>query len=237
MASTRDPGPRTHPHLTTIPGPRQHTDGAAAPPAQLVSPDNLLDELCAQFERRFDALIGAAVETQGWALQSVAAMHGRPRFTYTVGLTAHDQHPELVIVGLRLGAAAEILNVLGEHVRDGQRLATHQQCADFPGWPRLALLDVDPDNSADLLVGANRRYRAADGPPVDALQVIWCDPAGNLPWEPGWVLPYDAQPILHYPLDPFADFDNPDDRDDGPTGDGTLAAKEDVSLLHITGAR
>ncbi|ADP81654.1 DUF4262 domain-containing protein [Pseudofrankia inefficax] len=222
MTTTRDPGPRPHPRPTaTFPSPGRYPAGGAARPAQLVDPERLLDELCEQFETRYDALIDEAIAAHGWALQAAPALHCRPRLAYTVGLTAYDRHPELIITGLRSHVAARILNVLCDHVRDGQRLGTRQQCADFPGWPRLALLDVDPDNSGDLLVAANRRYQPTDGPPVDALQVIWCDPAGNLPWEPGWVLPRDAQPVLHYPLDPFTGLDDEDDDDrEDETGPG-----------------
>jgi hypothetical protein len=226
MTTTRDPGPQPHPTpTTTIPSPGRYPAASAPPAAQLVTPDRLLDDLCAQFETRYDALISETIATHGWALQTVPALHRRPRFAYTVGLTGHDGHPELVITGLRASVATRILNVLCGHVRDGQRLGTRQQCADFPGWPRLALLDVDPDNSGDLLVAANRRYQPPDGIPVDALQVIWCDPAGHLPWEPGWLLPYDAQPVLHYPLDPFADLD--DEEDDEEPDDDLEADDED----------
>ncbi|MBL7490880.1 DUF4262 domain-containing protein [Frankia sp. AgB1.9] len=230
MTTTRDPGPRPHPRpTTTFPSPERRPAGGAGRPVQLVDPERLLDELCEQFETRYDALIDEAIAIHGWALQTAPAHHGRPRLAYTVGLTAHDGHPELIITGLRSNVAARILNVLCDHVRDGQRLGTRQQCADFPGWPRLALLDVDPDNSADLLVAANRRYQPTDGPPVDALQVVWCDPAGNLPWEPGWVLPQDAQPVLHYPLDPFVDLDDEDDEErEDETGPGVEGRRDSL---------
>ncbi|WP_081437972.1 DUF4262 domain-containing protein [Pseudofrankia asymbiotica] len=222
-------GPRTRPRrILTIAGTTTghahttRTPGATPPggPDRLIDTEHELDRLCDQFEQRYTALLNTTITEQGWALQGVGADPCLPRHVYTIGLTAYD-HPELVVVGLRTQPAAHLLNTLGEQVRAGTRLTSRHQCTDFPGWPRLALLDVDPGTSADLLTFANRRYQTPDGPPVDALQIVWCDPAGHFPWEPGWALPHDTQPILYYPLDPFAALDDEDEPDHAhPTAPG-----------------
>ncbi|MBL7502597.1 DUF4262 domain-containing protein [Frankia sp. CNm7] len=208
MTSNR--GPRTRP-----PQPHRATTGPTRGPAagRLLDTTHVLDNLCDQFQRRYDTLLDTTIARHGWALQGVDSEPAAPGYLYTVGLHAFDHHPELVVIGLRVHAAATLLNTLGDQIRAGHRLATRHQCADFPGWPRLALLDVDPGNCAALLPAANRRYQTPDGPPVDALQVIWCDPLGHLPWEPGWALPHTAQPVLHFPHD---DFPDPGDHTDDP---------------------
>jgi hypothetical protein len=208
-------GPRTRPRttLTIVGTTTSHHHTRPAPndnPARLLDTDHELNRLCDQFQQRYATLVDTTITEHGWALQSVPGDPCLPRHLYTIGLTDHD-HPELVIVGLRTPPAVRLLDALGEQVRAGARLTSRRQCTDLPDWPRLALLDVDPGVSAELLTLANRRYQTPDGPPVDALQVVWCDPTGHLPWDPGWVLPHDTQPILYHPLDPFGPLDDEDD--------------------------
>jgi len=218
----RRTGPRRI--LTTIDQPPSTGSDDTTPPHnpdRLIDTDRELDSLCEQFQLRYAHLLDAAIAEHGWALHSVDGEPGIPGYLYTVGLCRYDHHPELVVTGLRARPAAHLLNTLGDQIHAGTRLTSGRQCTDFPSWPRLALLDVDPDASDELLHFANRRYQTPDSPPIDALQVIWSDPAGHLPWEPGWVLPHDSQPILHYAHDPFATPDQDDDtppRPRHPTG-------------------
>ena len=59
-----------------------------------------------------------AIDTYGWAITTVE--HDRP-WAYTIGLLERFNHPELVIAGVGLDLAADILNGLGEEIRQGQR--------------------------------------------------------------------------------------------------------------------
>jgi hypothetical protein len=204
MTSNRGPGTRP---------PREHDRGPGGlrgTPARLVDLGPEVDHLCTRFRQRADAEVAATIAAHGWALHAIDGEADVPGFVHTIGLSAFDEHPELLVIGLRSGAAAALLDVLGEQVRAGDRLRDRRQCTDFPGWPRIALLEVDPDASAALLTSANRRYQPPDGPPVRALQVVWCDPTGAMPWEPGWVLPRHGQPLAHVPYDPFADDEEDD---------------------------
>ena len=204
MTSNRGPGTRP---------PREPASGHGGAPSRLVDLGPALDHLRARFRQRTDAEVAATITAHGWALHATDGQADVPGFVHTVGLSAYEDHPELIVIGLRTRAAADLLDVLGEQVRAGERLHDRRQCTDFPGWPRIALLEVDPDASGSLLATANRRYQTPDGPPVRALQVVWCDPTGALPWEPRWVLPRRCQPLAHVAYDPFA-LDEDDEDDD-----------------------
>src|SRR3546814_19040579 len=59
------------------------------------------------------------VERFGWAVQGVEAS---TPWTYTIGLTERFGHPELVLVGIDISLAMNILNALADRVA-GEELA------------------------------------------------------------------------------------------------------------------
>lgn len=133
----------------------------------------------------------------GWMVQLVGPDEdtGDPEFAYTVGLTRFHDHPELIAVCLSGASAGHVLNQLGSLVRDGGRLA-HGDVVPVPGGAPVVLLEVlDP---SDRLYLADHVYLDPDGPPLRALQVVWADPRGHYPWQPG----YDARPCTQLLLGP-----------------------------------
>jgi hypothetical protein len=200
--------PTDHPTTTGAPDPDDEP-GHDPLPAEFAHAVRRVVDLTAEAERmrdefreRADAQTTSTITAHGWALQAADSDDGLPGVVHTVGLSAYGHHPELLVIGLRIHAAARLLDALAEEVRAGHRLPVLCACTDVPGWPRIALIEADPNASAALLESANRRYQDQDGPPVRALQVVWCDPGGSLPWEPGWMLPGHAQPLVR---PPFAD--------------------------------
>ena len=99
---------------------------------------------------------------------------------YTVGLTRHEGHPELVVVGECFDCAQRMLLGAADLVRRGARLA--------PGWGLTVegwlhvLVDVE---CPERLTLAQDLYRLPGRPPVPALQAIGTDEFGELPWESG----------------------------------------------------
>jgi len=101
-------------------------------------------------------------------------------YSYTVGLAAHE-HPELVVVGLRrsigepaLRAAAADAKVLDRGLRHGDQV---------PGiLAGVELRVVSVLDTGRLLPAANEIY-ARPGLPVDALQLVYPDSTGRMPWQ------------------------------------------------------
>jgi hypothetical protein len=98
--------------------------------------------------------------------------HKEPDRAFTVGLSRFG-HPELVIFGLRPSHAARVLDEVGEQVRSG-----------------AVLRGGDPAYAESINPHKLRVFAAGDG-----LQLVWADPNGTFPWEPGFRNPQWLQPI------------------------------------------
>lgn len=134
------------------------------------------------------------IDRYGWHVQHVHADAALPPVSYTVGL-AKWGHPEIVVLGLPMTVAQSLLNTLGDRVRAGARLEAGQRLDDVVPSYVCALVAVADTR---LLTIANAIYRG-DGP-VAALQLVWPDPSGRLPWQPGCTTRPDAQPLLGIPV-------------------------------------
>src|SRR3546814_5333971 len=64
----------------------------------------------------------------GWAVQGVEAS---TPWTYTIGLTERFGHPELVLAGIDISLAMNILNALADRVAGGEQLR--------PGGPNVTV--------------------------------------------------------------------------------------------------
>ena len=129
----------------------------------------------------------------------VYEVHIIPAFCYTVGLTALG-HPELILTGRSASESASVLNILARRVLlDGHSLEAGCECSAGG----LGLSFVDVAEPGDWLLMAHRVYPGRD---VGAVQAVWRDVEGNLPWEgpfPSTVV----QPVLGPPPGWDEEFD------------------------------
>jgi Domain of unknown function (DUF4262) len=132
--------------------------------------------------------IKSIIARAGWAVQGVERDRVRPPYAYTVGLTPRGQ-PELVVTGMSLTRATELLNDVAVHVlhavvpEPGERVP-------LIGGPVVEFVEVRVP-SAHLLV-ATELY----GPSIRALQVVHADDRGHWPWEAGFRGVKGGQPVL-----------------------------------------
>ncbi len=114
------------------------------------------------------------VETYGWAVRNVTDADPAKCLSYTVGLTAHG-HPEVVMTGLPPDVGTAFLNIVGEIVvHEGRRLQPGEpttELADGPAMPVLEVLDKKDLTAVAAIYGD-----------VSALQIVWTDSKGRLPW-------------------------------------------------------
>ncbi len=128
------------------------------------------------------------IAKHGWAVQHVGpGEEGEAPFSYTIGLTAVD-HPELVMTAMPFEAAQDFLNLAGQQIHEGYRFEPATMDASLTDGARVALITVE-DTSG--LVGVEIMYNN-----VSALQIIWPDSLGNLPWEDGYRNQADTQQLL-----------------------------------------
>jgi hypothetical protein len=139
------------------------------------------------------AHVADTVRRFGWSIQFVACdCTDSAPFAYTVGLFGMG-HPELLIFGTSQCTSANVLNDLGERVRAGAQLG-HGDLLTFDGWPRRVELRQVP-NPGEILFTANEFYLRPDSASVPALQAIWDDVNGKFPWDEGYSLAPDVQPM------------------------------------------
>ena len=141
-------------------------------------------------EHQVQAELRQLIATHGWAVRHVGQRSGPggTAFSYTVGLTGFG-HPEVVITGLPFEHAQTFLNNIGADVRGGQRFSAGLQTEDLtePGAP---VVFIRAENTTGL-TAVGQIYGV-----VEAIQMIWPDSAGNLPWTEAYRNRPDAQPLL-----------------------------------------
>jgi len=130
------------------------------------------------------------IAEHGWAVLNVMA-GARPdevRFSYTIGLTALG-HPEVIILGMPPEPAHEFLNLIGDEVRQGSRFEPGTVTGEFTDEEApVAFISVE---DAGRLTAVHEIYGL-----VEAVQMVWPDSTGRLPWHDGYRNPPSAQPIL-----------------------------------------
>src|SRR5262249_39836011 len=132
-----------------------------------------------------EALIG----THGWMVQGVfGSPHTtppKPTHAYTIGLQERFQHPEFVLVGLSIPAAQTLLNELARRVESGKRYADGGVVSDIGNLP--VTLRAVHHSREPYWLGRGLEHAAAHGVAhYDALQLVWPDPDGHLPWQLGY---------------------------------------------------
>ncbi len=119
----------------------------------------------------------------GWAVIGVPDDEEGPGFSYSIGLTRTLGHPEVFMMGLRPEVAQQLINLVGEAVRFGERFGPGRRYDGIAeGFP-LAFVPVAGRYYDEYLGWALWFYQGADFP---VLQCVWPDKAGVFPWEPGY---------------------------------------------------
>ncbi|MFI5714054.1 DUF4262 domain-containing protein [Kribbella sp. NPDC051620] len=129
------------------------------------------------------------IDRHGWAVRHVGAgdQPGEAAFSYTVGLTALD-HPEVVVVGMPFEHSQGFLNLIGSLVREGRTFLPGTTTHDLTDGSYVAFItvtDIDELTAVDQIYGS-----------VEALQMIWPDSRGKMPWDDGYKNGPLAQPFL-----------------------------------------
>lgn len=131
------------------------------------------------------------IEAHGWAIRNVADADPAKCLSYTIGLTSHG-HPEVVMTGLPADVGTAFLNLVGQIVvrEHGQFRAGESttELADGPPMPVLDVVDKSDLTAVEAIYGD-----------VPALQIVWTDSRGRLPWEPDYANAPGSQRLLGSP--------------------------------------
>src|SRR6266702_3802026 len=129
-------------------------------------------------ERDYQDHMRQLINTFGWAVQGVERDGIHPPWAYTVGLTPH-RRPELVITGMGLTRAMQVLNGVAAHLLHAEAPEPGTQAALRDG-PLVEVVRVTaPWAHLNLAV---EFY----GQRIRGLQLVHADKRGRWPWDDGY---------------------------------------------------
>jgi hypothetical protein len=132
----------------------------------------------------------------GWQVLGIAAEpeENLPGFAYTVGLHLNFQHPELLVFGLPIPTAHQLLNELGHRIKAGEVFTSETLYTDIIQTYPIVFKPIKVEFLEDYFGIALRFYGHAD---FKAMQMCWTDKASRFPWEPDFdPRMKQAQPLL-----------------------------------------
>ena len=121
------------------------------------------------------------VESVGWHVIAIEEDEEGPGFAYTIGLHHSFGHPEVIVFGLRTETLFQIVNTIGEAVKDGTKFEADHESGDVLNDYLVHFRAIDRRHYNEYLGYAQWFYNG-DGFP--ALQCVWPDSEGHYPWHP-----------------------------------------------------
>lgn len=139
------------------------------------------------------------IRRHGHAVQFVSDPDG-PSWAYTVGFERYD-HPELVVMGVDAASAAQLCRAFWYVALSGSTPEAGRDAELELSGIRCGVVDVHPahlEHGSDLILGAVRYWQRQGIPGGDrAVQLVWSDPWGHLPWESSFDPRFERfQPLL-----------------------------------------
>jgi hypothetical protein len=146
--------------------------------------------------------VAQTVAEHGW--QAIDIRDASPPFLYTCGLMTTFEHPELIIFGLDVGKAYDIIAAMVNGLRSGQSFAKpgkHDRVTDM--WP-IAVRKVHPIQHRFYFGYAlGHWWDLGNGGSLEAMQVFWPDAHGRYPFDLGCDRTvYESQPRLDLDVPP-----------------------------------
>jgi hypothetical protein len=131
-------------------------------------------------------VLQAKMLQRGWTVQYVESV--RVPFAYTVGLTRYEL-PELLVTGVPPRPALRLLNSVAQMAVDGEPPEPGARIT-LPSGPVLEVVEVEhPDaHMYSALAFFDSEVRA--------LQLVWTDRRGRLPWAANFNDGRGGQPVL-----------------------------------------
>ena len=124
----------------------------------------------------------------------VTSEAGVSKFSYTVGLWHHFEQPEVVVFGLDVDAADELLLSVAEACVGGSRFAGGEKHDGLLVGLAVRFLHVEAAVAAQHLGAADWAY---EGQPFGCVQLVWPDKEKRWPWQEGVRQGLrDVQPLL-----------------------------------------
>ena len=132
---------------------------------------------------------------------SVIGVMDNPTFSYTTGLLEKFNHPEIIIFGLHPEVAQEFLNLLRDRIADGETFEEGKDYDEIAHGFTTRFVEVDDAKGQPDYFGAGLRYYKHYQPELaeayQAIQLVYPDAENRFPWDEGYDLPKNLQPLLN----------------------------------------
>jgi hypothetical protein len=140
------------------------------------------------------------VRTGGLHIVAIREEDDMPQFFYTIGLYSQYQHPELLLMGLNVNVAYDILSRAHQLIKSGGFIAPWMTLKTLSSIT-LKTVPIDASNYSRFLGYGMWFYRSQGGSRPDtfpAIELVWPDLLGGaFPWEEGYDTGFfDAQKLL-----------------------------------------
>ena len=139
------------------------------------------------------------IETNGWALEPVAAVHDadrrRPAYAYSIGMPDAVGFPDVAVFGLAPVAANGLVTLVADACRGGTEIPLGVELVGLlDNDLRCYFAPIDTRQVGDYFSTATAWYR---GEPYVMVQLLFPDRSGNMPYEPDYEQRMRlAQPVL-----------------------------------------
>ncbi len=158
-----------------------------------------MDELEDLDEQVGDEQLLRDIQEIGWHVVLICEDEEGPAFGFTVGLYHSYGHPEVLIHGFGLELMHQILNVIGEAVKAGQRYEGERRYPDILDGYDCVFRTIEKRLYHEYLGYAHWYYR---GNAFPALQCLLPDRDGRFPGEEGFPIQLAEWQKLRRPVEP-----------------------------------
>lgn len=148
-------------------------------------------------ESEYDSALLADISRVGWHHVHVQSEKGEPPFAYSLGFYANYGQPEVIVFGLPAKTAQQLLNIVAiRFVGAKKPYETFRAYEDIAEGMKIAFVPVVRRYYPTYFGYAGWFYKSVktDFP---AIQMVWPDKQGHLPWELGYDKSFSKfQPML-----------------------------------------
>lgn len=131
------------------------------------------------------------IDEIGHSVMGVFGDETEPAFAYTIGLLRQDR-PELVVVGVdpRIGHG-----ILNSAAALDQPLEVGREYDKVVVGYKVRIAEPSPEVIEAMTLSQSYNAQFGEGTPFRALQIVWPDPQGRYPGDPGYDAAYYRQMI------------------------------------------
>lgn len=143
-----------------------------------------------------DKQVLSDIEKFGWHVVIVSPEKEEPGFAFSIGMFKNYGHPEIIIFGLKNEVMHNVINSLGEDIKNGKKLATSIEYDNVLDETKCIFVEVEKKNYKEYLGYALWYYKNIEFP---VLQCVWpSKTTGLFPWDKEVAqIVKDYQPALY----------------------------------------